>query len=118
MSCEGGYSPDDWDKKLSVVACLLDELDGIPTEEKYWRGYHPSIYCKTVDGDAFVAKLCSRLQSVDVTKLSLEMQTWWRDHQAADRVRLCREMSQQKFEAEWQAAVEKLTPYERNLLGL
>jgi hypothetical protein len=65
-----------------------------------------------------VQELCSRLQKLDVTKYSLEMQVWWRDHQKADKERLergIREATELKARAE---AMAKLTPYERGLLGL
>lgn len=104
---------------LSQVACLLDELDGSPEiDRNHWRGYHPKIYGKHLDGDALVAELCARLQKDDVTKRSLEMQVWWRDHQKADKERLEREMMEQKIEAEKAEALEKLTPHERKLLGV
>lgn len=96
---------------LSQVACLLDELNGkAEIDQAHWSGYHPRVYSKSIDGDALVAELCSKLQTEDVSKRSLEMQIWWRDHQKADKERLEREMQQQKTEAEKAAALEKLTP--------
>lgn len=104
---------------LSRVACLLDELNGKQEiDRSHWEGYHPRVYSQRVDGDALVAELCDRLQKEDVSKRSLEMQIWWRDHQKADKERLEREMQQQKTESEKSAALEKLTPYERKLLGV
>lgn len=103
---------------LSQVVCLLDELDGKPIDRSHWRGYHPAVYNRAENGDALVAELCRRLQTVDVTKQSLEMQMWWRDHQAADKARLEHEMARQKSEADKAAALLKLTDYERRLLGV
>ena len=103
---------------LSQVACLLDELDGKPIDRSHWRGYHPAVYNRSVNGDEIVAELCRRLQSVDVTKQSLEMQMWWRDHKAADKARLENEIARQKSEADKVAALAKLTDYERRLLGV
>lgn len=57
-------------------------------------------------------------KETDVTKHSLEMQVWWRDHQEADRQRVAREVSDSKTQTERNAALSKLTPYERRLLGL
>ncbi len=109
------------EEHLSKVACLLDELDGKgapdPTSGN-WRGYHPAVYNQTSDTDALVRELCERLQKLDVTKYSLEMQTWWRDHQRADKTRVEHEMERIKLDSEKQAALAKLTPYERSLLGL
>jgi len=103
---------------LSQVACLLDELDGKAIDTSHWRGYHPAVYNKPVDGDALVAELCKRLQSVDVTKYSLEMQMWWRDHQRADKRRIEFELARAKTEKDKAAALAKLTPHERKLLSL
>jgi hypothetical protein len=104
--------------ELSKVACLLDELDGKPLEPSHWRGYHPAVYSREVDADAIVSELCRRLQTVEVTKQSLEMQMWWRDHQAADKARLEHEMARNKTGSEREAALSKLTEYERELLGI
>lgn len=105
---------------LSKVACLLDELAGNTNLNlRNWDGYHPAVYCKSrskEDADALVSKLCSRLQTLDVTKQSLEMQMWWRDHQAADKARLKKEMEQEKTDQEKEVALSKLTDYERKLI--
>lgn len=120
MPCNSDYMrANDYEERLSQVACLLDELNGQPQINKdHWRGYHPRVYCKAVDGDAMVAELCSRLQTLDVSKRSLEMQVWWRDHQQADKARLEAEVLKQKTDAEKAAALSKLTEYEKALLGL
>lgn len=105
--------------ELSKVACLLDELDGKPLDKSHWQGYHPAVYNKhRFDGDALVSELCSRLQEADVTKCSLEMQMWWRDHQQADKERIEHELRRKKEGEERDAALAKLTEYERKLLGL
>lgn len=110
------------ERELSRVACLLDELDGKPLDPQRgpWRGYHPAVYNKTakVDADGLVGELCARLQAVDVTKYSLEMQIWWRDHQAVDKARIEHELARKHNESERRAAIAKLTPHERQLLGL
>jgi len=103
---------------LSRVACLLDELNGTPIKKDYWAGYHPAVYNRPVDGDKLVDDLCSRLQEADVKEYSLEMQMWWRDHQKADEDRVKHELARLKTNEDRAAAIEKLTPYERNLLGL
>lgn len=41
--------------------------------------------------DIDVSNLCHRLSSTDVTKYSLEMQIWWRNHQQADIIRIEKE---------------------------
>jgi hypothetical protein len=122
MPCNSDYmNPTDKEVQISRVACLLDELDGKKFKEDHWEGYHPRVYNGNgggVDGDKLVAKLCQKLQTVDVKKYSLEMQMWWRDHQAADQARRDREIDEKDTEAERRAALRKLTARERKLLGL
>jgi hypothetical protein len=106
---------------MSKVACLLDELDGKEFTSWHWQGGHPRVYGKWLtpkQEDEMVATLCKRLQGVDVTKHSLEMQMWWRDHQAADQARVESELAKAETEEKRQAALAKLTHHERKLLGL
>jgi hypothetical protein len=121
MPCNSDYmQASNIEVELSRVACLLDELDGKPINPSHWRGYHPAIYCRvgSVNADSLVAELCSRLQNTDVTKHSLEMQMWWRDHKIADKARLEMEIRLAKEKEDKEKAIAKLTPYERELLGL
>ena len=119
MPCRSDYmEASGKEVELSRVACLLGELDGKPIDKSHWRGYHPAVYCKQVDGDALVSELCERLQSVDVTQFSLEMQIWLRDHQAADKARIEHELARKRSAEGREAALAKLTPHERRLLGL
>lgn len=75
-------------------------------------------YTNIFDADAMVSELCQLLQGEDITKRSLEMQMWWRDHQMADKKRLEREIAQVKSEKEKAIALSKLTEHERKLLGI
>jgi len=120
MPCNSDYlDPDNRERELSRVACLLDEIAGKqPIDRDHWRGFHPLVYNKNPDGDAMVVKLCAALQSCDVAKFSLEMQIWWRDHQAADKERIVRDLKKAQTNAERDAALEKLTQHERSLLGV
>jgi hypothetical protein len=113
-------SANGYEKTLSYVACLLDELAGRSIESNWWDGYHPVVYCKSNRdmGDRMVRDLCESLKSRDVTQHSLEMQIWWRDHQAADKERLDRELRQSTTDTEREAALAKLTHEERRLLNL
>lgn len=107
------------EREMSKVACLLDELGGKKKINRdHWDGYHPRVYNERVDADAMVAELCSKLQSVDVSEYSLEMQIWWRDHQEADRRRAKAAIARAKTDKQRRAAMSKLTPHERKLLGL
>lgn len=119
MPCNSDYmNPSSKEKELSRVACLLDELNGKKWTKSSWAGYHPTVYCKTPDGDKLVSTLCQKLQNTDVSKYSLEMQMWWRDHQEADKQRVKKEIEKKKTEKDKQAALAKLSSYERKLLGV
>jgi hypothetical protein len=111
------------EKQLSKVACLIDEVtDRKPINPDHWRGYHPAVYNRLLgkdDADEMVAKLCALIQKQpDVSTFSLELQMWWRDHQAADKARIETELRLQSEAGEREVALAKLTPYERKLLGL
>jgi len=108
--------------ELSRVLCHHAELDGKPNYPASWyQGYHPKVYSKFVsreDADEWVAHLCSRCQQIDVTKYSLELQMWWRDHQAADAKRKQDAKEAAELEKLRLAAMAKLSPEERKALGL
>lgn len=88
MPCNADYmDPNDQERQLSQVACLLDELEGRQWSKQEWRGMHPRVYGQPINPDAIVAELCAKLRDADVSRYSLELQTWWRDHQEADRQR-------------------------------
>ncbi|MEI8017715.1 MAG: hypothetical protein WCH39_05905 [Schlesneria sp.] len=121
MACNSEYmNASGYEQEVSRVACLLDELAGKPIDRSWWKGYHPLVYCNSnCDmGDRMVRQLCDALKSCDVTQYSLEMQIWWRDHQAADKARLERELRQTTSDNEREAALAKLTHEERRLLNL
>lgn len=120
MGCNSDYMAANGEEiQLSRVACLLDELTtGCAINKSHWSGYHPRVYCQNVNADSLVAELCEKLQSVNVSKCSLEMQIWWRDHVEADKQRASDEVAKAKTDEEKQAAIAKLTPHERKILGL
>ena len=120
MPCDSSYmNATHKELEMSKVACLMDELDGkSKIERSHWEGYHPRVYNEDVDADAMTAELCSRLQEVDVSDYSLEMQMWWRDHKAADKKRAEAAVAKAKTAKQRAAAINKLTPHERKLLGL
>lgn len=121
MPCNSDYmEPNHWERQISQVACLHDELDGKEYHGAYWFGAHPRVYCKGLtkeQGDEMVADLCYRLQNVDVTDYSLELQMWWRDHQAADKRRVLKELKDKEEQRDREKLLAALTPYERKLLG-
>ena len=124
MPCNADYmQSNDRERKLSQVACLLDELEGkTKIDRSHWVGYHPRVYGKlaTLDGDALVAQLCDRLQGTPrcVDEYSLEMQIWWRDHKEADRIRLQTKRDKAQDTQDREVALRKLSNHERKLLGL
>ncbi len=121
MPCNSDYmDANNLEKEISKVQCLLDELEGKSWSRDHWSGYHPEVYNKVNRSmaDKLVRKLCSKLKTVNVTKYSLEMQMWWRDHQEADSAREQHEQDK-KIEAKKRAAaLAKLTDEEKELLGL
>ena len=50
--------------------------------------------------------------------LSRELATWWEKHEAEDKKRLREELQEKKDKKARDAAIAKLTPRERKLLGL
>lgn len=127
MPCNSDHMrASDRERSMSRVFALLDELEGRweqghKPSPSAWDGYHKRAYnahSVKAEDDQAVAYLCGLLQASDVSQYSLEMQAWWRDHQEEDRERIRSEMRRQTTVAEKAAAVAKLTPYERRLLGL
>ncbi len=108
MPCNCDHmEPSEHERESYRVLSYLREI-GLPTG-KYDRNYGR---VKTIHEDT--ATLCEWCQHHpdEVTTKSLELQIWWRDHQAADR----KKEEQAKAEAEHKALVQqakaKLTPEE------
>ena len=120
MPCNSDYMEANFiEREISRVYCLLEEAKtGQPVDSKSseWQGYHPKVYNKNVtkkQADGAVAKLCGILaKSKDVTKYSLEMQMWWREHQAADKKRREKELSESKEKELAEQGLQKLTEAE------
>jgi hypothetical protein len=109
------------ERNLSVVYGLLDELENGKLPSNFGDGYDKRVYNKHLSKehlDEKTEELCSKLQNTDVSKFSLEMQIWWRNHQKADKERLEKEIKDKATEQEKQKALSKLSDYERKLLGL
>lgn len=109
--------------ELSRVLCLLGELRGEPFTREWWNGYHPQAYGNGRQRrvDMFAAQLCRKLQYMPasaITAQSLELQLWWRDHQAADMRHVAEDLAKARDAKNRRAALAKLTPYERQLLKL
>lgn len=122
MPCRSDYlEPTAREIALANIFLLLDELDGKKLDlSKYNLGTDPRSYNNSSQEllDSKTDELCSRLQLTDVTKYSLEMQMWWRDHRQADKKRLEKEIKKYHEDSVRESALSKLTSYERKLLGL
>jgi len=111
MPCTSNYQEaNSREKESKKLMLLLAEIGEHQGEIPY--------YGKTELLDEHTEKLCDFCQNNDVTGKSLELQIWWRDHQEADKARLESEQAESKTEQEKNAAISKLTDYERKLLGL
>ena len=111
--------------ECSRMYLLLDELDGKGPPDPQsggWDGYDKRAYSKRVDrelADELTAELCERVGKIkDLTKHSLELQVWARDHRIADAKRKKREAAAKQKAAIRKGAMAKLTPKERKALGL
>ncbi len=106
---------------LSVVYGLLDEFETGKLPSNFGDGYDNRVYNKHLPKehlDEKTKELCSKLQTVDVSKFSLEMQIWLRDPQKADKERLEKEIAEHQENKAKEIALSKLSDYERKLLGL
>jgi len=115
--------PTSWEVENSKVLALLEELKTNELPEWYGNGSNSKVYGATDQKilDKNTEELCSALQTKsdkEISKMSLEMQLWWRDHKAADKKRLLAELEKAKNEELKLKAMSKLTPFERKLLGL
>jgi hypothetical protein len=111
--------------ECSRILLLLDELDGKgPPKPKSggWDGYDKRVYNERLDrvfADELTAELCARISKVkDLSKYSLELQVWARDHKIADAKRKKREAEEKQKAAARKKALAKLTKAERKVLGL
>ncbi len=122
MPCRSEYmEANDSEKELSKVLGLLDELETKKLPENFGTGYDSRVYNKYFTKkyiDRRTAELCSKLQKIDVTQYSLEMQMWWRNHQELDKKRVEEKIQKAKEEKDKEALIAKLTPYEKKLLKL
>ena len=123
MPCNSDHmEPSGYEIEHSKIQCCFDDLNGLPIEAGWWKGYHPKAYCKRIDKasmDELTASLCDLLNAhSDISSLSLETQTWWRDHQKADIKRIAKEQEQAKTDEIKKSALDKLSDKEKKALGL
>lgn len=94
MPCDASHcEPNGLEKEASKVAALFEAAVCHTTPHpSHLNGYHPSAYNKPKDyiqsfADEITNRLCTWCKNNDVTKECLELQIWWRDHQAADKAK-------------------------------
>ena len=121
MPCNSDYmEPTTKEKQISEVLFFLQEVSRPFAQLPKDRHNHPDVREVLRSGyeDEFVAELCDLLEGADVTKYSLELQIWWRDHKAADAKRRSQEEEEARRRQYRASARAKLTPEERRAVGL
>src|SRR5688500_1174854 len=122
MACNSDYlAPHSEEIEATKIVALLDELDGKgqPNPKTYNSGLDKRVYNNANNNllDSLTQQLCSRLQlEKDISVYSLELQIWWRDHQAADKKRVEEELRINQRTKDKADVLKKLTPYDRSFL--
>ena len=109
------------EKELSKTVALLEELKTRVFPLKFGSGYLVGVYNKASEEqlEKTTEELCDKIQKIkDINTYSLELQMWWRDHQEADKERIETELKKVKAKEEQTKVLAKLTPYERELIGV
>lgn len=109
----------------SQCLTILDELNGKKFNKDNYGGYHPDAYNVGITKkgcDSLTAQVCEKMTEIekrqDISKYSLELQIWWRDHQLADKERFKKDLDIIEKEKLKKKALSKLTYEERLALGL
>ena len=123
MPCRCDYTePSALEIEIRHLCYFIDEINGIKHPFKLSSGGYSTPYssseCNKKLADKLTAELCGKLKETDITKYSLEMQIWWRDHQDKDSKREQEEENKKKREEIRKAALSKLTKAEKEALGL
>ena len=68
----------------------------------------------------FLCSICRAIEDRGLSDqfFSMELKGWWLAHQVADAIRKKRMEEDRQEKQDKKAALNKLSPYERNLLGL
>ncbi len=120
MPCRSGYhEPSKREiESIKVMDFLYHEAKLIRLHGSHGiDGYYATPDVK--DLDEHTALLCDFCKNAeDITKCSLELQIWWRDHLIADERRLERERKEAEMRKKREEAASKLTDEERKILGI
>jgi hypothetical protein len=117
MPCNSDYmNANEFEINYSRVLCLLKEVKTskpVNPNSSDWQGYHKKAYNfddNKQDLDQAVKQLCEQIREIgDLHAFSLELQMWWREHEAADRLRLVREQRQAEERALADRALQKIS---------
>jgi len=88
-------------RRHGFCGCSMNWL-AVPPAEAFGGGYDRRVYNKGAKDilGKHLPILCGKLAKTDVSKYSLEMQIWWRDHQRIDAARVAEEQRAAKVQAE------------------
>ena len=114
MPCDSQYMNHTGEEKESGrVLEFLKEISG----EKFDHE-NPSYYGHVATLNEDTAKLCAWCRANDVSRMSLELQLWWKRHQQHDKEREEREAADRHREHLRKKAIAKLSEAEAIALGL
>ena len=128
MPCDSSYmEPNGKEKELQRTAYLLTFVYSQLEQEipVYMVDTAKNQYARA----DFVADLCAKIQSLGEedferivyngrSKISRNLADWWERHEEADRAREAKEAAEAKKERQIEQALAKLTPKDREVLGL
>ena len=126
MPCRSDHmEPQPREVEMSRVLTLIDETRGKKFDKENYRGYHPNAYCQGPTQSELnekTAYLCGHLREVekrqDISKYSLELQMWWRDHKKADKRHAAEDREAARLARLRKAAAGRLTKKQREALGI
>lgn len=98
------------------MPCHTDPPSQTEIEYKRLEEFMEEIGSKKASLDTMTRKLCSWCQGNNVRTKSLELQIWWRDHQAWDKRRLKEEAEERRKRLLRKNALARLTPEERQAI--
>ena len=115
-------------QNVAQLTIFLNEKLGIETPEGIQRAAK-NLFGNSADIRDMGPELCSKLKKLTKTQMknwvynahdsmSRKLADWWESHQAEDKKHLEADIKSAKEEAAKQAAIKKLTPYEKKLLRL
>ena len=122
MPCNSDYmNATPTERKMSQVACFMDEINGVNDSHACMEGYHPRVYGQNLNKnqqDEMVVRLCTKCRVIDISNYSLELQIWWRDHKRADELRNQTDAVAEQRQIDTVTALAKLTDRDIEVLGL